>query len=519
MADSGPNWLGLLKWSLQYSDGTAPTSAKPMSAEDQEFLTRVMEEGIRNDSTRMREIMFDIATYLEESVEESKSGVEPEHSIIANTGTATTTTGVAASRARAAARAAAAAATFRQLDREEQDSQMEIELDELQDIVEQIDMAQDFIIHMKGAECILDLVEDKKGLVGNMDVRCKACVVLGTLTQNNAKVQEDLFKHGIIGRLASNAVSLLTLAAPNAAAASLLPSPEIPVNVLLPGVSAGAAAAAAESPWTAAVSTAVSTAVRTGLHGVSLGFQVGGIGVNGGSSGGGRLIASYTLLTKILYALSCAIRSHALAEEVFIRGQFGSTILRAVLTPALAAPSDVDVSSSSNGTDDATRVLHNILSTCRCKALFLSNALLTSGTLSLDAKKQLLEALFPHCLAAFADIGLIKAANESYSALGYDNIDLRQQTLQLLLNAIRLPNHIGEDIINRSSAGAGFDAHQVIVARVRTLTASIVALRRRLQEQPPLSAAEREDSVEALERHDGELASLGAVRKALTYVA
>ncbi len=30
----GPNWLGLLKWSLGHSDGTSGTTVKPMSTED-----------------------------------------------------------------------------------------------------------------------------------------------------------------------------------------------------------------------------------------------------------------------------------------------------------------------------------------------------------------------------------------------------------------------------------------------------------------------------------------------------
>ena len=30
----GPNWLGLLKWSLGQSDGTSGTTVKPMSTED-----------------------------------------------------------------------------------------------------------------------------------------------------------------------------------------------------------------------------------------------------------------------------------------------------------------------------------------------------------------------------------------------------------------------------------------------------------------------------------------------------
>ena len=185
----GPNWLGLLKWSLSYSDGTAPTAATPLSKEDQDFLTRVMEEAVRNDGQRMREIMLDIAAYLEEEVEETKScEVDTQDTSMANSAinhSSSKLTGAAASAQRAASRAAAAVAAFRALGRAAQDEQIENELDELQDIVEQIDMAIDFITHLKGADCILDLVQDKRRLVGSLAVRCRACVVLGTLTQNN----------------------------------------------------------------------------------------------------------------------------------------------------------------------------------------------------------------------------------------------------------------------------------------------------------------------------------------------
>ena len=41
------HWLGLLKWSLAYSDGTEPAGdVEPMSKEDIDFLEKVMKEGI-----------------------------------------------------------------------------------------------------------------------------------------------------------------------------------------------------------------------------------------------------------------------------------------------------------------------------------------------------------------------------------------------------------------------------------------------------------------------------------------
>ena len=49
----GPDWLGLLKWSIAHSDGTTDSEVKLMSEEDKAFLTMVMEEGVRNDPMRM----------------------------------------------------------------------------------------------------------------------------------------------------------------------------------------------------------------------------------------------------------------------------------------------------------------------------------------------------------------------------------------------------------------------------------------------------------------------------------
>ena len=40
-----------------------------------------------------------------------------------------------------------------------------------------------------------------------MDIRCLAVGVIGTLSQNNIQVQEDLFKKGVVDKLASIALT------------------------------------------------------------------------------------------------------------------------------------------------------------------------------------------------------------------------------------------------------------------------------------------------------------------------
>jgi hsp70-interacting protein len=99
MATSGgPNWLGLLQWSLAHSDGTRPTSeVQKMGDEDKKWLEAVMKDSVKDEPARMNQIMTEIVAMLD-----SKSCCENEERI-------------------------------------------EIMLDELRDITEQIDMAQIFV--------------------------------------------------------------------------------------------------------------------------------------------------------------------------------------------------------------------------------------------------------------------------------------------------------------------------------------------------------------------------------------
>jgi hsp70-interacting protein len=51
MATSGgPNWLGLLQWSLANTDGTSPSpNLGPMAEEDKKWLEAVMKENVKVD--------------------------------------------------------------------------------------------------------------------------------------------------------------------------------------------------------------------------------------------------------------------------------------------------------------------------------------------------------------------------------------------------------------------------------------------------------------------------------------
>ena len=73
-------WLGLLKWSLQYSDGTKDTPASPMSDEDRAFLEKVMKEGIIDENERMRYILDQATRAMEHYKKNSKSVSDEEKS-------------------------------------------------------------------------------------------------------------------------------------------------------------------------------------------------------------------------------------------------------------------------------------------------------------------------------------------------------------------------------------------------------------------------------------------------------
>jgi len=155
-------WLGLLKWSLAHSDGTAPSASTAMSGEDKMFLERVMKEMTRDEPERMKEIMLELVTFVDA----------------------------------AAASPSAASAN---------EGRIEGLLDELADITEQIDMAQVFC-KFGGLQCVLSILEN--GSLGS-EVRSTSAGVLATLSQNNLVVQDLFFAQGVVQRLSTLAVSSL----------------------------------------------------------------------------------------------------------------------------------------------------------------------------------------------------------------------------------------------------------------------------------------------------------------------
>lgn len=140
-------WLGLLKWSLAYSDGTSPTTHSPMSEEDKAFLEKVMKEGIINENDRMKEILQQVTEGLEELRRDNN-------------------------------------------DNQELQDKMEDLLQELRDIVEQIDYARAFAA-MKGLGFLLGCVAQPE-VPRSLQTSCLG--ILATMAGNNPPIQKELLE-------------------------------------------------------------------------------------------------------------------------------------------------------------------------------------------------------------------------------------------------------------------------------------------------------------------------------------
>lgn len=155
-------WLGLLKWSLSYSDGTRSNSdISPMSKEDREFLEKVMREGIIDENERMRFILQE-ATKAMEYYQSRATGDNPD------------------------------------LDPPISEDDLEDLLQELRDIVEQIDYARAFC-SLQGLPFLIGCIDEAKSVPENIRMMCGG--ILSTLCQNNPPVQKQLLELGAIKSL------------------------------------------------------------------------------------------------------------------------------------------------------------------------------------------------------------------------------------------------------------------------------------------------------------------------------
>ncbi|KAL3826020.1 hypothetical protein ACJIZ3_022049 [Penstemon smallii] len=152
MANEMPNWDGLLKWSLSHSDGT--NSSRKLSEEDRRWFMEAMQSQTVDVVRRMKEITIVMQT--PEEVLESQ-GVTPQD--------------------------------------------IEGMLDELQDHVESIDMAND--LHSIGG--LVPLLGYLKNPHAN--IKAKAAEVVSTIVQNNPKSQQMVMEANGLELLLTNFTS------------------------------------------------------------------------------------------------------------------------------------------------------------------------------------------------------------------------------------------------------------------------------------------------------------------------
>ena len=148
MSGESFKWLGLLKWSLAYNDGTNPNAEKPepLSEEKIAFLEKVMNEGIVDENKRMGEIIKELGgVWGLDTTKDSHELTDNDHVLDL--------------------------------------------LAELRELIDQIDFSLSFcqqggLPYMLGASGEVALP---------LEVRAECLAITATLTQNNLKVQE-MFK-------------------------------------------------------------------------------------------------------------------------------------------------------------------------------------------------------------------------------------------------------------------------------------------------------------------------------------
>ena len=144
-------WLGLLKWSLAYSDGTNDGETPPMSEEDKAFLEGVMKDGIVDENERMKKILREVTGMMTK---------------------------------------------WREAEWKEDEADQANELlQELRDTVEQIDFARAFAA-MKGLEFLLGCVQERTRIPKSTRSLCLG--ILATLSSNNPPVQKQLLELGAL---------------------------------------------------------------------------------------------------------------------------------------------------------------------------------------------------------------------------------------------------------------------------------------------------------------------------------
>jgi hsp70-interacting protein len=163
-------WLGLMKWSMKYSDGTAPSEFSQISEEDKKFLEKVMKEGVIDETERVRDILRILdgedprVVFAKKSDDDDAKGVEQ--------------------------------ATEQQEEKateEELDEYKEALLDELLTRIDQIDNAMNFV-KMNGITTMIALMKEND----RATTRSLAAEVCSVVVQNNPFCQDGAVKVGLL---------------------------------------------------------------------------------------------------------------------------------------------------------------------------------------------------------------------------------------------------------------------------------------------------------------------------------
>ena len=138
-------YLGLLKWSLKYSDGTSETSFTPMEEERKKWLQEAIKNGTVDPSDQMKALISVLQVNRDESNDISQTQIDKENEFV------------------------------------------KVKVDTLvalQEWVESIDWAMD-LHKLDGFKTVIELCQDQ-----NDDIRVHAMEVFATVVQNNPKCQE-----------------------------------------------------------------------------------------------------------------------------------------------------------------------------------------------------------------------------------------------------------------------------------------------------------------------------------------
>mmetsp|Transcript_12699 Transcript_12699/g.23036 ORF Transcript_12699/g.23036 Transcript_12699/m.23036 type:complete len:355 (-) Transcript_12699:166-1230(-) len=172
MSGLPPQWLGLLKWSLKYNDGTKDTKeVRPMADEDRKFLEQAMKNLVVDENQKMR-VGITVLKLPDPPLPENKTHdldqKNAPNSLISE---------------------------LEALDAEESEKsedlkKVEQNLEMLDDLVLNGDNAENFC-KMGGTKPLLDCVKSK-----HPSVVQKSCQLIATITQNNPKTQHAFLAAG-----------------------------------------------------------------------------------------------------------------------------------------------------------------------------------------------------------------------------------------------------------------------------------------------------------------------------------